>query len=148
MRAVHHDLIAEQTNLGVALDIDGFVFAQFGFGGDEQGVVVANYTAAGGHARVAPGMALRQVGANPRGLSRLAALGLKIHDRMAGMFLAFAGVGKKAINTVTTCGGQLVFNAPDFPQNETAFGPFNSVVLQCFHKSLMNSSGVASDGSV
>src|SRR5438132_11152656 len=26
-RAVHHDLIAEQANLGVALDIDGFVFA-------------------------------------------------------------------------------------------------------------------------
>ena len=36
-RAVYHDLIAEQANLGVALDIDGFVFAQFGFGGDEQG---------------------------------------------------------------------------------------------------------------
>src|SRR6266567_4303421 len=29
--AVHNDLVAEQTNLGVALDIDGFVFAQFGF---------------------------------------------------------------------------------------------------------------------
>ncbi len=32
-RAVYHDLIAEQTNLGVALDIDGFIVAQFGFGG-------------------------------------------------------------------------------------------------------------------
>ena len=39
-RTVHHDLIAEQANLGVALDIDGFVFAEFGSGGDEQGAVV------------------------------------------------------------------------------------------------------------
>src|SRR6266705_5612495 len=45
-RAVHHNLIAEQANLGVALDIDGFVFAQFGFGGDEQGSVI--YVWAGG----------------------------------------------------------------------------------------------------
>src|SRR6266481_2685586 len=44
--AVHHDFIAEQTNLGVALDIDGFVFAQFGFGGDEQGSVI--YVGRGG----------------------------------------------------------------------------------------------------
>jgi hypothetical protein len=43
-RAVYHDLVAEQTNLGVALDIDGFVFAQpareslseFGFADGEQ----------------------------------------------------------------------------------------------------------------
>ena len=48
-RAVHHDFIAEQTNLGVALDIDGFVFAQpareslseFGFADGEQGARVS-----------------------------------------------------------------------------------------------------------
>src|SRR5205823_2819419 len=45
-RAVHYDFIAEQANLGVALDIDGFVFAQFGFGGDEQRAVV--YVGRGG----------------------------------------------------------------------------------------------------
>src|SRR5258708_8810075 len=39
-RAIHHDLVAEQANFGVALDIDGFVFAQFGLGGDEQRAVV------------------------------------------------------------------------------------------------------------
>src|SRR6266702_291610 len=44
--AVYHDFIAEQANLGVALDIDGFVFAQFGFGGDEQGAVI--YVRTGG----------------------------------------------------------------------------------------------------
>src|SRR5438445_9289945 len=45
-RAVPHDPVAEQANLGVASDIDGFVFAQFGFGGDEQGSVI--YVRAGG----------------------------------------------------------------------------------------------------
>jgi len=45
-RALYHDLIAEQANLGVALDVDGFVFAQFGFGGDEQRSVI--YVRAGG----------------------------------------------------------------------------------------------------
>jgi len=39
-RTVYHDLIAEQANLGVALDIDGFAFAWLGFGGDEQGAVI------------------------------------------------------------------------------------------------------------
>src|SRR5437764_12424142 len=33
-------------------------------------------------------MALRQVGANPRGLSRLAALGLQIHDLVGGSVYA------------------------------------------------------------
>src|SRR2546429_9458268 len=38
-RTVHHDLIAEQADLGVAQDINGFVFAQFGFAEGEQGAV-------------------------------------------------------------------------------------------------------------
>jgi hypothetical protein len=42
-RTVYHDLIAEQPNLGVALDIDGIVFTEFGFGGDEQWAVVYIY---------------------------------------------------------------------------------------------------------
>ena len=38
-RAVDHDLIAEQANLLVVQDIHGFVFAQFGLAGGEQGSV-------------------------------------------------------------------------------------------------------------
>ena len=65
-RAVYHDFVAEQANLGVALDIDGFVFAQFGVGGDEQGSVI--YVRAGGVAgeedeiRVAVGPGFKQEG--------------------------------------------------------------------------------------
>jgi hypothetical protein len=33
-RAVYHDLVAEQTDFLVVQDLDGFVFAQLGFGRD------------------------------------------------------------------------------------------------------------------
>jgi len=54
--AVHDDFIAEQANLGVALDIDGFVFAQpareslseFRFAGDESRRVGIFYAGRGG----------------------------------------------------------------------------------------------------
>ena len=67
---------------------------------------------------------------------------------MAGMFLPLAGFSEKAINAVPTRGGKLVFDASDFAQDKIAFGRVNRSVLQCFHRSLMNSSGVASDGRV
>src|SRR6266705_4829349 len=53
-RTIHHDLIAEQADLGVAQDIDGFVFSQFGFGGEEQraGVNVGRLGVAGQEAEV------------------------------------------------------------------------------------------------
>ncbi len=39
-RTVYHDLIAEQADLRVVRDVHVLVFAQFGFGGEEQGAVV------------------------------------------------------------------------------------------------------------
>src|SRR6266699_3428347 len=92
----------------------------------------ADYTAAGGHARVAPGMALPRVGANPRGLSRLAALGLEIHDRMPGKFLAFAGVGKEPVDIVAACSGQFILDAPDFLKHHVA-AALNRWFFDCFH---------------
>ena len=47
--------------------------------------------------------------------SRFAAFGLEIHDRMAGKFLPFAGVGKEAVHVVSVRGRERVFDAPDFP---------------------------------
>ena len=79
---------------------------------------------------------------------RLTPLGLKVYDWMAGKSLTFAGIGEKSVNAVPASSGQLVFDAPDFPQDKIAFGFRNCVALQSFHKSLMNSSGVANDGSV
>jgi len=81
-------------------------------------------------------------------LSCFGALGLKVHDRMAGLFLAFASFGKQPVNAVSARRGQLVLGAPDFPQDKVAFAPVNGLGLQCFHQSFMNSSGVASEGSV
>jgi hypothetical protein len=46
--------------------------------------------------------------------SRLAALGLEIYDRMAGMFLALTGFGKEAVHVMSVRGGERVFDAPDF----------------------------------
>ena len=51
---------------------------------------------------------------------------------MAGKFLPFARIGEKAINVVPTRGEQLVFDAPDFPQDKIAFGRLNRIDLQCF----------------
>jgi len=80
--------------------------------------------------------------------SRLAALGLEIHHTVAGMFLTLARLGKKPVNVMPAFGGEFVFDAPDFPQDKVAFGGFNCFLLQCFHRSFMNSSGVASAGRV
>jgi hypothetical protein len=37
--------------------------------------------------------------------SRLVALGLQVHDRMAGMFLPFAGFGEEAMHVMAPGGG-------------------------------------------
>ena len=60
---------------------------------------------------------------------RLAAFALKIHNRMAGKFLPFARIGEKAINVVSTRGGQFVFDAPDFAQDKIAFGRLNRIAF-------------------
>lgn len=49
------------------------------------------------------------------------AFGLKVHERMAGMFLAFPCFGEKAMHVVSACGGQFILDAPEtlsppFPQ--------------------------------
>ena len=54
--------------------------------------------------------------------SRLAAFGLQVHDRMAGKFLPFAGVGEKAVNAVTARGGERIFGTPHFLQHQVAVG--------------------------
>jgi hypothetical protein len=51
-------------------------------------------------------------------LSGLAAMGLKVCDRMAGMFLPFAGLGKEAMHVVSTRRGQFILDAPDFLQHD------------------------------
>ena len=66
--------------------------------------------------------------------SWLGALGLEVHDRMAGLFLAFASYGKQPANAVSARGGQLVLGAPDFPQDKVALGRFNGLGLDCFQK--------------
>ena len=38
--------------------------------------------------------------------SPIAALGLKVHDRMAGMFLAFARLGKEAVHVASVGRGE------------------------------------------
>ena len=61
------------------------------------------------------------------GISRLAALCLKIHDRVAGTFLVFATFGKKAIHVVAVGGGERIFDASDFLEHHIArrFGGLN-----------------------
>ena len=64
-------------------------------------------------------------------VSRLAALGLQVHDRMAGVFLVLAGFGKEAIHVVSVGSRERVFDAPDFPQHQVAVGRL--VAKQLFH---------------
>ena len=56
--------------------------------------------------------------------SRLGAFALEIYDRVAANFLAFPGLGKEAMYVVSTRGGQLIFDAPDFLKHQiaSAFG--------------------------
>jgi hypothetical protein len=49
---------------------------------------------------------------------RLAALALKVHDRMAGTFLPVAGVGEKTIHVVSVGSRERVRNAPDFLEHQ------------------------------
>ena len=51
---------------------------------------------------------------------RLLTLRLKVDDRVAGMFLAWAGVREKAMPIVPPRGGQFVFEAPDFLEHQIA----------------------------
>src|SRR5688572_8199919 len=52
-----------------------------------------------------------------------ATLGLQVHDRVAGKFLSFAGVGKKAMNVVSARGGKFVLDAPDFLKHQVLAAP-------------------------
>jgi fructose-1,6-bisphosphatase/sedoheptulose 1,7-bisphosphatase-like protein len=55
-----------------------------------------------------------------RTLSRLAAFGLKVHDRVAGTLLAFATLVKKAIHVVALGSREGVFDAPDLLEHYVA----------------------------
>ena len=74
---------------------------------------------------------LQQCGPPAPASSRLAALGLKVRDRMAGKFLPFAGVSKEAMNVVSACGGQFILDAPDFLEHQVGAG--RSVEGQLLH---------------
>jgi hypothetical protein len=41
---------------------------------------------------------------------------------MAGKFLAFVGIGKKATHIIVTRGGQFIFDAPDFLKYQVTLG--------------------------
>ena len=43
---------------------------------------------------------------------------MKIHDRMAGKFLAFAGISKEAIHVVSVGSGERVFDTPDLLEHQ------------------------------
>src|SRR5438093_329655 len=65
--------------------------------------------------------------------SRFAALSLKVHDRMTGMFLALAGFGKEAVHVMSVRGGERVFDAPDFLEHHVTGRLFRWNVSQFAH---------------
>ena len=49
---------------------------------------------------------------------------LEVYDGVSGKLLALPGIGKQAMHVVSTRGGQLIFDAPDFLKHQiaSAFG--------------------------
>ena len=45
---------------------------------------------------------------------------LEVYDGVSGKLLAFPGIGKEAMHVVSTRGGQLIFDAPDFLKHQIA----------------------------
>src|SRR5206468_829106 len=60
------------------------------------------------------------------------------HDRMAGVFLSFAGLGKQAMYVVSTRCGQFILDAPDFLKHQVA-AALNRRIVHSFHRVILRS---------
>ena len=80
----------------------------------------------------------KQIGGTSSGAeaSRRAALGLQVHDRMAGKLLPFAGVGKETMNVVPARSGQSILDAPDFLKHQVA-AALNRWFVNGFHRIIL-----------